>query len=404
MSKAVIRFLVVTLTTVLAVALGYMAFLAVDVNRRTVQTVNVSPSTAEVGFTLDAMIFNREALVLKERGQLCHVLVEDGEKVGRGENFAVCFSSEKDLQSYVELEELRERLGIVGLAQRSETDVAALRRINSELIGVSGGLSSASGQGGILETGKEAELLELMLSRELCLGNSEKVDRLSDTLEAKVSAGEQQAGTGKYITAEKSGYFSGLADGWEQVISLDKLLDFSFEEYAAAMKAGPLSIDTDRVVGKMIYGYTWYLCAVTDADTAGHIGLGRDLDVIVSGEERSMEVLSKEFSPDGTEVLITFECHVPLSDISVEREQRVTVVSETYEGFRVPSEAIRVEDGVTGVYVLEGIRAEFKPVDIVYIGQDYYLVAGSDSDRDELFTNDAVIVGGKGLYDGKVVG
>lgn len=404
MSKAVIRFLAVAVTTVLAVALGYMAYLAVDVNRRTVQTVNVSPVTADVGFSLDAMIFYREALVLKERGQTCHVLVQDGEKVGRGESFAVSFSSAADMEEYLELESLRDSLALVTASRETKTDSATLRELNSQIYGVSRELSSVSGQGGLVSRESEDKLLELMLSRELCLGNGNEISALSDALKAKINAAQEQSPAGQFIVAEKSGYFSGLADGWEQVINLDRLLEFDFEDYSAAMKAGPLSIDTDRVVGKMIYGYTWYLCTVTDAETAGYIGLGKDVDVVIAGDERTLEVKSKKYSADGTQVFIIFECHMPLSDISVEREQRVTVVSDTYEGFRVPNEAIRVEDGVTGVYVLEGIRAEFKPVEIIYTGEGYYLVSGSDTDRDELFTNDAVIVGGKGLYDGKVIG
>ena len=404
MSKSVIRFLIAAISTIVAVALGYMAYLAVDVNRSTIQTLNVGLVTANEGFSVDAMIFSDEALVLKGRGQSCLVFVENGEKVGGGEEFAVCFSNDSAKEKFVRLEELRETYLLAQSAKTVKTDSASLRKLNSELSEISRSFSSASGQGGIVSEQSETKMIKALLARKMCLGQTTEINALCDSLKMEIGALEKDAQHGQYISAEKSGYFSSVADGWEQVVSIDKLLNFSYEDYDKAMKVGALSIDTDRVVGKMVYGYTWYLCTVTDSDTAGYIDPGKDIKVMVAGEERTMEVLRKEYSPDGEKVFVTMECRVPLSDISVERQQTATIISRSFEGFRVPSEAIRIEDGVTGVYVLEGAQAVFKPVEILYTGEGYYLVSGSETDRDQLFTNDAVIIGGKGLYDGKVIG
>ncbi len=404
MSKTIIRFLVAVISTVVAFALGYMAFLAVDANRSAVQTVNVRMVTADIGYSVDTMLFWDEALVLKDRGQSCRILVENGEKVGGGEEFAVYFTNANDMQKFIRLEDVKNTLELLREAKATKTDSETLKSVNSQIFDVLGDFSSLSGQGGFISVGVEDEIAKAIISRELCLGNEERVDAVYESLEEEISKGEQSDFGKKYIKAERSGYFSSIADGWEQVISLEKFLDSDFEDYVAAMKVGPLSIDTDRVVGKMVYGYTWYLCAVMDAESAGYVNLNRDIDIVVAGEERTVEVIEKNFSADGSQVLIKMECNVPLPDISVERQQRITVISDRYEGFRVPSAGMRVEDGVTGVYVLEGSQAVFKPVEIIYTAEDYYLVKGSDTDRDELFTNDAVIIGGKGLYDGKVIG
>ncbi|MBQ1222816.1 MAG: hypothetical protein IIX84_00860 [Oscillospiraceae bacterium] len=404
MSKTVIRFLLAAISTIAAVALGYMAYLAVDVNRSTIQTLNVQMATADEGFSVDAMIFSDEALVLKGRGQSCLVLAENGEKVGGGEDFAVCFSNDTAKEKYVRLEKLRKTLAVAAEAKATKTDSATLKALNSEISDIARSFSSSAGQGGLISEYGEEEMVGALLARQLCLGNSDGIDALCDSLKAEISALENGAESGQVISAEKSGYFSAIADGWEQVVSVDRLLDFDFEEYQEAMRVGALSIDTDRVVGKMVYGYTWYLCTVTDSETAGYINPGKELTVKIAGEERSMSVLRKEYSPDGKDVFITMECRVPLSNISVERDQTVTIIGQSYEGFRVPAEAIRMEDGVTGVYVLEGAQAIFKPAEIIYSGDGYYLVSGSETDRNRVCTNDAVIVGGKGLHDGKVIG
>jgi hypothetical protein len=116
-----------------------------------------------------------------------------------------------------------------------------------------------------------------------------------------------------------------------------------------------------------------------------------------------MTAARRVYAADGQRALILLSCDIPLADVSVARDQRASVVTASYEGFRVPAEGLRVEDGVSGVYVLEGVRAVFKPVEILLNGEGYYLVRASDSDRGALFTNDEVIVSGTDLADGKVV-
>lgn len=405
MSKTLIRVLTAAISTVFAAVIGYLAYIAVDVNKSTIQTVNMKPVTADVGFTADAMIFRREALVLKEPGQSCYLFAGTGEKIGGGEAFAVCFDDEKSFDDYIALTELKNRLQLFRSVQKTEAGSSSLRSLNSEICSLTRAMSSDSGQGGLYASGNAGTdlLLEKILARKLCLGDSLSVSLTADGLEAEIELIERSISGETYLYAENSGYFSKLADGWEQQITPDKLFRFSFEDYRTAVSLGALPVDTDRVVGKMLYGYTWYLSFCTDREHADAVTVGDEFDVIIHGGKYELEVSSKTLSIDGSEALIIMRCDLPLTDISISREQRVTVICESYEGFKVPSEAIRVENGVTGVYVLEGTQAVYKPLEIIYSGEEYYLAKASTDDRSKLFLNDAVIIGGKDLYDGKVV-
>ena len=86
----------------------------------------------------------------------------------------------------------------------------------------------------------------------------------------------------------------------------------------------------------------------------------------------------------------------------------------------MPEEALRVvtttqtdADGNTteskdiGVYCVVGIEARFKPVEVVYSGENFVIAkstAGEDQENIRLRPGDQVIVQARGLYDGKVVG
>ena len=68
---------------------------------------------------------------------------------------------------------------------------------------------------------------------------------------------------------------------------------------------------------------------------------------------------------------------------------------------------------VTGVYCMVGMKARFKPVDVLYSGDDFALVRSTLDTAEEvsktqeqirLRAGDEVIITAYDLYDGKVIG
>jgi hypothetical protein len=108
-----------------------------------------------------------------------------------------------------------------------------------------------------------------------------------------------------------------------------------------------------------------------------------------------------------------------LSELTLLRQQSAQVIYSSTEGIRVPKEALRAvktsqdQDGgrttteALGVYCIMGVEARFKPVTVLYSGENFVLVAADDSTGSEtlrLRPGDEVILTAKDLYDGKIVG
>ena len=115
-----------------------------------------------------------------------------------------------------------------------------------------------------------------------------------------------------------------------------------------------------------------------------------------------------------------------LDELTLLRQQSAEVIRQTTTGIRVPKEALRVrertvtdEDGnesvvsETGVYCMVGMKARFKPVDVLYSGDDFALVRSTLDTAEEvsktleqirLRAGDEVIITAYDLYDGKVIG
>ena len=68
-------------------------------------------------------------------------------------------------------------------------------------------------------------------------------------------------------------------------------------------------------------------------------------------------------------------------------------------------EGERTEADAVGVYCVVGMEAQFKPVEILYQGEDFAVVRGTgQTERSRLRTGDEIIITANDLYDGKVVG
>ena len=110
------------------------------------------------------------------------------------------------------------------------------------------------------------------------------------------------------------------------------------------------------------------------------------------------------------ETVLILSSKIMDSDIARLRTEDVEIVINETDGIRVNKSAVRVINGVQGVYVLTGNIVRFKKLDIIYTGEDYVISKMIKEDvYDEnkvpyLKIYDAVILEGKDLKDGKLIG
>ena len=82
----------------------------------------------------------------------------------------------------------------------------------------------------------------------------------------------------------------------------------------------------------------------------------------------------------------------------------MTVVNAVHSGLKVDKRALRVVDSQTGVYVISGITLDFVTVKVLYSNDDYMICEQTQSNDKVLRLYDEVVVKGRKLYDGKIVG
>ena len=118
--------------------------------------------------------------------------------------------------------------------------------------------------------------------------------------------------------------------------------------------------------------------------TAYRVGLGMTVESTVSPAE------------DGRCVVV-LACREYLAETTQLRHQTAQIVLHSYTGLRLPSICLRQsEDGTLGVYCAQGGLPQFKPVNMVYQGDDYVLVSvpTGTGDRSILRPGDEVLMTG----------
>lgn len=161
-------------------------------------------------------------------------------------------------------------------------------------------------------------------------------------------------------------------------------------------------------MGKLIYGDTWYYVVSLPEEQAAQLkALGTVTLRFAKGFDQNlrMQVANVSAAENG-QAAVTLSCRKYLAQTTLLRHQAADVILRTYEGLRVPSNALRVsEEGVTGVYCLDGVTAAFRPVTVLYQGQGYALVRPADgaADTRTLRAGDEVIASAGALHDGKVI-
>ena len=170
--------------------------------------------------------------------------------------------------------------------------------------------------------------------------------------------------------------------------------------------------------GKMVHSAAWYIAVATDKRTASAYKEGASYDVLFpySGSlTLSMRLDRKIMQTDLDTVVLVFESKELPESFDYSRTQTVQLVTKTHAGIRVSTDALRILDGVTGCYVLDGTHVVFKKADILYRNEEFAVCnvpynSVKENRDDKAFISDeyislydTVITAGEDLYVGKVL-
>ncbi|MBE6588384.1 MAG: hypothetical protein E7647_08245 [Ruminococcaceae bacterium] len=279
---------------------------------------------------------------------------------------------------------------------------------------------------GLCDTGSAGDAVELRQSlvsavgeRTVLTGGYSDPGNEIKELEAEKSTLIQSLGSMLgTVHTPVSGYYYSETDGYEEVFSAELLSDIGISELRELLKSEPAKKSGG---GKTVTESRWYLVCMIDESEKNTYKQGSECTVKFKNTELvlEMDVDTVLYDKEGTALILS--TNVMPEDFDYLRTQDVEIVKKEYSGLRVPASAVRMVNGETGVYILDVSTVSFRKVEILYTADNSYIVKlpetpsvggeeGTDDENEKpketpsLRLHDIIIVEGKGLYEGRIIG
>lgn len=396
------RYTKVILGIFLAAVICYFGYYVVSALSQPLTTVAAIEYEAGTGSYTTGFVVRDETIVSSNHA-ITNLIVAEGERVARGQTVATGYLNEDAQARQEEIASLELRLEQLEYAVSYSSDVSDQARLDSEIQSQLLNLSRYIARGDMnsaadLSTGLKGLVLRRTTSAEGDASMRVSIQALKEELAQLKHVSEEDSMT---VTADCSGYFSGTVDGYENVLTvslLDTLTVARLEELTARKTS-------QRAVGKIVLGDTWYYVTAVPADQVADVRKGDRVPVsfasqFIDGLEMTVYRVGEE---ENGRCLLVLSCDRYMQNMTLLRQQSADIVFTSHTGLRVPKDAIRVIEQVPGVYVVEGRTAAWKPVHILHDNGESYVVELDKSSTNHLWPGDEIIVGGRNLYDGKVV-
>ena len=401
-----------------AVTLGVLAYFSIQAVRYfgdPLTTTIAYQYQVEMSTVLSGYVVRDEAILTDDTSGLLQLQRAEGERISDGGVVALVYADQATLDRQKEIQSLHTQIEQLQYAEEAALGAEVSLRLDAQILQTirdyRGALAADR-----LDTAEDcgAELRSLVMKRDYTYSDTED-------LSAQMAEGSSV----RQITAPQAGLYSAVVDGYENILTPESLETLTPRTLAALEPDE--SLRSNRV-GKLVLGDTWYYVTALEESEAQTLqesgrlklrfakGVGRDLSV----------KLTHISEAEGGRVVAVFQGDTYLSELTLLRQQSAEVIRQTTTGIRVPKEALRVrertvtdEDGnesvvsETGVYCMVGMKARFKPVDVLYSGDDFALVRSTLDTAEEvsktqeqirLRAGDEVIITAYDLYDGKVIG
>lgn len=362
-----------------------------------------APVYCEVGdgITVSGFVVRSEELLVSSK-PFCVAALPEGQRVSSGQTVAYGCAAEEAAKAQRDLLSMQAQRDQLAFAAEGTKDLAAAdEAIAANIIALS---AQTARQSFSRMSAAAAALEPYILQRSLTPADTARVQARLSNLEEQIALLQAQCGEGIVpVTVSQAGCLSLVTDGYEGVLTPELLQSMTLPDLRSIDKhRAPVPKHT---IGRLIFGQEWYLAAELPAEAADRCTEGDTLHLSLLGESlKDLPVRVERLVPqtDGASLLI-LSCREHLQDITALRTVTAELIFRTYEGLRIPKDAVYAEDGETGVYVLSGAKARWKQVEILYVYGEFCLIRRENDGMACLRADDAVILTEKEIRDGSVI-
>lgn len=375
-----------------------------------VETLDMSATTYRQTIDTLGFIGRQETVLTSESSGVCRYNIPDGELVSAGQTVAEVYDrSAGSLSAINSIRSLENQIAILESAQTlaSGYTPAAVEKAIAELRGM---LVTAREQGDLAAISAAESDLRLMLAiSRIVTGKAASykndIEALREDLQSAVGRLGDPA---ESVKSTEPGCFYSSVDGYENLVDFSNLKELDAASCLRVFDGQVGESGEGTPVGKLVDAFSWNLICEVDPALADMLSVGFDYTVLLNAQSTEVTLTLSALLTDeeSGRIAAVFTADRMPTGMDFTRFQSVSVVISTYDGYEVPAEALRILDGVTGVYVLHGSVVQFREIQSEFSGDGYIFTPAdfeSDSEYKPLSFYDRVVVKGKDLYVGKII-
>lgn len=370
----------------------------------------------------EACIFRDETVSLVPEGGNIVTLVSEGDRVSKGQLIANIYPDVEDAVLQDDINRINRQIEII---EDSSVDssfiISDLHELDNDIDALFDEVYYSAANGEIAEViSDSSDLLVKLNKRDLIV---ESDFDYSQKLEALVAEKQRLEGQihslSTPVLSTSAGYFFGDVDGYENVFDISDIDSMSLSDFEQLLEKEADETLADSGSVKIVNDFIWYLACFVDSEKAATLVQGRKYTLVFpesADEEMGMTLYRVVSEINSSTAVVVFRVNVLPPDFSYKRFQPAEIVLTSLEGISVPKKALRVVDGVEGVYILVGDVVRFRAVERIAEKDGYYVAKlktnkelFEESVNDDVLVKslslyDNIIVSGKDLFDGKIVG
>ncbi len=365
----------------------------------TTETATVYSSAEKV--TFNGVYVRNETVVSGGKSGVLSYPSSDGSKVAKDSVVAYVYRSANDIYINQQIENLRTEVEILKKEQSPGTTVVAQPEFISSLIDEKyRTITTLAARNDLSSLRSESNDFQMLMGiYQIVIGEETDYNDRIEQLEKQIKLLEaKQNNPIDIITVPNSGYFISYVDGYEDILSADKLSSITADEIKEVIKNDGYNSAkvSKKAVGKIVDDYEWDLVGIVNPKDAS-FNPGKEVKVKLSS---TPDLLTAKISDvietdDPEECVIVLSCEKLNFNLVQYRTERVEIILDDFNGIKVPREAVRFnKNNEKGVYVLLGQRIAFKKVDVIYECDDY-LLSAITSDTSYISVYEDIILSGE---------
>lgn len=378
----------------------------------TVNTYTALNGKIEEYIPSDGFIFREQTLVKSPQNGYFECVAEEGSRIIEGATLATIYQNAVDPAVIEEIGNIQKKITEIENS-RISADVfsGSSAKIEVNIADSVGELNKKRGRSEFSDIVEEKEAIDEYIAAKQATVEGGKTDEerlgeLKARLRSLESTGEY---SGTYVYSPTPGVFSSKIDGYEDALN-PSMLDSVTPGYLKDLKPADVPVGETVTEGenicKVINNYEWYFSGVITEKQAENFRVGQTIkmrfydlsDSVIYGTVNNIS------RPENGNVAITVYTTSYVDSIYTAGKVSADLFVESAEGFKVPSEALRVIDDRQGVFVVRLGVAKFAPVNLIYNNKEWAIiepVAVPDYVNLEIY--DEVIINTKGISDGDKV-